>query len=1778
MKGNTAYFPPLGLLEDDDVIIDLGYGLTNTLEELSSVKSRVDTLDEGFAILGTSITQTAEEIALRATKEEFNALGSIVEDHQASITINAEQIALRVTTDTFNELGNVVETQAASITLQSDEIALKVSQDDFDSLGNIVESQGSAITLQAGEIDLRVTKTEFDVLGGIVEDQSAAITIQADEIALKVTQTDFNTLEGTVESHSSALIVQAEEITAKVSQTDFNTLSGTVEQSTAELIIQATNIALKVSQEDFNNLGVEVSDHTAAITLQSEEIAARVTATTFNELKGTVESQTAELVVHSDSIALKATKTEVSDLGEIVDSHTAEFLVQADMIESKVSGDVYATDLTATKGLIADSVSHTDVVKSSLETKITQTQTDISLKASKEDFNAMGERVSTAEASLVIQAGLIESTVTMDDFQTQISQTQEEIALKASSGDLNTLAGRVASTEAEIIINSSEIALKVSSSDYNIGMSNLSGSIQDNIALVNNIKDELQSQIDKEITSWFFAYEPSNVLAPENTWGTDAIRAVHLGDLFYDTSSGYAYRYMKAGNIYSWGLIKDSDITLALSKASKAQDTADNKRRVFGGKPFTPYDIGDMWVINNNDLWAEANGAMWTDDGIDFWTEGSAGSIMTCIIARTSGQYVPGDFMKASNYTDDTTANIASTKADVANLAAETAQRDALIANNAIADIASDDKFTPVEKSSIKKEMASIALESITILAQADNYGVTTEKVAYSASYTSLNTYITPLITSLTTTEDIIGSTFRSKFSTYYDKRTILLKRVSDIAKSNIDTAQSSANMAQSSADSAQHSADSASLQAQDAMDLLSDISNDGKLTPSEKGSLKSEYDQIVTEKPHILEQVGVYSVSIGVSDYSNSYNALCSLVNPLLASLTTTSDVDGIVLRDTFNSYYSNRGVLLTAIATKAKQLSSDAQAAANAADARAAQAGVNADNASVAAATAQASANLANTAISDIASDDKLSPSEKQSIKKEYNIIVSEKPTLAAQADTYSIVTEKNDYTTVYDSLSSFISPLIADINSTSDIVGNTFRTYFKNYYDKRTLLLKKVSDVSKVLADAAKTAADNATSIGSAAAIAAGNAATIASGAATAASNAQTTATNAQTSASAALTSIADIAADDKLTPSEKMISKRDWDTIVAEKAGIDAQADLFAISRNSYDTNYTTLNAYLTSLLSNLTTTDNIVGTTFRDYFKNYYTDRTALLNAIAAKAKELADTAQGAADTAKDAAATANTLAGTANTKATTAIAAASTAQSAADTANNLLSDIASDSKFTPNEKGKVNVEWGIIQNEKDTIVAQGNTYGVATSAYVNSYNTLSSYITPLISNLTTTSDIVSSTFKTTFSDYYQAKVVLLNSVSTAAKAFVAQLRTDTDASFTAVNGQLILKASTVTTDALGVRLSSAETSITANASAITLKATKTDLDVLTGRVTSTESSLTIQSGLIASKVESTVYTSGIAGAKTYADSTAVLQASSAQSTAISTAATDASNKATAAQVAATNAAALDASTKASNAQSAAISSAAVDASSKATAAQSTAINSASADATAKANAALASANAYTDVASSLLQTSITQTSSSIALKASQADLNSIGDRVSASESTIAIHASSIDLKVSKDNIINSINVSTEGITINASHVNITGSLNLDGIFTGGLIRADKIDVDNLTAKNINSVVGSIANFTISEYSLRSLNGYSDITLDNGVGSHIRMNPFGFYHSNSSSGGTNVGLQLSVSGADDNRAINVSAGDVCIHSLARAPDGGNILTVVWDKTTHKLYTY
>lgn len=146
--------------------------------------------------------------------------------------------------------------------------------------------------------------------------------------------------------------------------------------------------------------------------------------------------------------------------------------------------------------------------------------------------------------------------------------------------------------------------------------------------------NNLQSQIDGQIETFFYDYEPTLQNIPASGWTTNEERKKHEGDLFYWKSKGYAYRFMQDGATWKWQLVQDTDITLALAAAEKAQDTADHKRRAFVVQPEPPYDIGDLWA------------------------QGKTGDLMRCKVARASGSYDSSDWEKASKYTDDSSLDL----------------------------------------------------------------------------------------------------------------------------------------------------------------------------------------------------------------------------------------------------------------------------------------------------------------------------------------------------------------------------------------------------------------------------------------------------------------------------------------------------------------------------------------------------------------------------------------------------------------------------------------------------------------------------------------------------------------------------------------------------------------------------------------------------------------------------------------------------------------------------------------------------------------------------------------------------------------------------------------------------------------------------------------------------------------------------------------------------------------------------------------------------------------
>lgn len=173
----------------------------------------------------------------------------------------------------------------------------------------------------------------------------------------------------------------------------------------------------------------------------------------------------------------------------------------------------------------------------------------------------------------------------------------------------------------------------ISSDGQSKDVADLDNAAQETKDYINNtlpgILDEIQAQLDGQIEQFFEAYDPTTSNAPANTWNTTKLKEEHLGDLFYNTSSGKVFRWVKEGNTYKWKELQDTELAQALALANEALSLAKNKSRIFTTTPFTPYEVADLWV------------------------QGASGDIMRCKTTRLTGSYNSSDWEKASKYTND---------------------------------------------------------------------------------------------------------------------------------------------------------------------------------------------------------------------------------------------------------------------------------------------------------------------------------------------------------------------------------------------------------------------------------------------------------------------------------------------------------------------------------------------------------------------------------------------------------------------------------------------------------------------------------------------------------------------------------------------------------------------------------------------------------------------------------------------------------------------------------------------------------------------------------------------------------------------------------------------------------------------------------------------------------------------------------------------------------------------------------------------------------------------
>lgn len=229
--------------------------------------------------------------------------------------------------------------------------------------------------------------------------------------------------------------------------------------------------------------------------------------------------------------------------------------------------------------------------------------------------------------------------------------------------------------------------------------------------------------------------------------------------------------------------------------------------------------------------------------------------------------------------------------------------------------------------------------------------------------------------------------------------------------------------------------------------------------------------------------------------------------------------------------------------------------------------------------------------------------------------------------------------------------------------------------------------------------------------------------------------------------AITDVENMLEDNTLTPGEKPVWILFHAYLTSEQAGLDTEATNYGITteKTNYDNAITALTNYLATLTSavawnNLTGNTTIDGPTLRSKFSDVLTTKQALINAITAAAKVLADAAQ-----------------------------------TDADSALSQLTNISSNGVLDRSEKAQLILIVQQIIDEKAGINAQASSLGITTenTNYNTEYTDLINYLnglSPAYTDTTQDTAINRTTFDNNFEAFYTARQALFNKMDEVASA------------------------------------------------------------------------------------------------------------------------------------------------------------------------------------------------------------------------------------------------------------------------------------------------------------------------------------------------------------------------------------------------------------------------
>ena len=445
-------------------VLHSGKKIEEAIDDVKNdLNERITDVETNFEIREGQISSKIKEVNIavsNAKQSETNASGSASSASSSATTagVSANNAAKSATDaqGAATNAGKILEEvtlKESSITQTAGEISTKVTEVNkkvteantaaTNAKNSATSASGSAGTAsgKAGEAanSAANAKQSADNAAKVLEDvtlKESSITQTAGNITLQVTEVTKNV----VEANTAAT-------TALTKASEASTSAGTASTKAGEASASASNAKNSASTASIK--AGEAS--TSATNAKNSADSAAAKLTTISQKESSINQTASSITLQVKEVTTKA--------NEAANSATTAATKAGEAASSATNAAKSATDAKA----LLDNVDGKYVAKTVYDSEIKVLSDSINLKVEKTDFNALGSRVSAAEASISTQAG--------------------QIALKASQSSVNDLTGRMSTAESSITQNAQQISLKVTSTE--------AGNIAD--GKVNALKSDLQA-------------------------------------------------------------------------------------------------------------------------------------------------------------------------------------------------------------------------------------------------------------------------------------------------------------------------------------------------------------------------------------------------------------------------------------------------------------------------------------------------------------------------------------------------------------------------------------------------------------------------------------------------------------------------------------------------------------------------------------------------------------------------------------------------------------------------------------------------------------------------------------------------------------------------------------------------------------------------------------------------------------------------------------------------------------------------------------------------------------------------------------------------------------------------------------------------------------------------------------------------------------------------------------------------------------------------------------